>query len=105
MSELYCISKSDLDKVLQCIDVDSKGSRMLEAYCAPILDCLVWTTEDATSSLESLLEARGIELSTDETDSLISDFLEEDFACDPAMERVNQHLDDVARDFLDKEFD
>jgi hypothetical protein len=99
MSDYYSLQDSDLQELLKALPSD-QGEKLKERL-VPILDCLVWTDLDAKAALESALAFREVKLSTQQLEELLNLFLGESFECDTTTERVNNHLDELARDFLD----
>jgi isopropylmalate/homocitrate/citramalate synthase len=60
----------------------------------------VWTSLDAVNALSDALEEKGIELNPERFKELLSRFLESSFESDYITQQVNEHLTDLARDFL-----
>jgi hypothetical protein len=99
MSDYYSLGDGDLQELLKTLPSD-QGEKLKERL-RPILDYLVWTDLDARMTLESALEYRAVKLSAQQFEALLNLFLGESFECDATTERVNNRLDELARDFLD----
>jgi hypothetical protein len=99
MSDYYCLGDADLQELLK--ELPSDQGEKLKQKLLPILDYLVWTDLDARRIIESALDYRDIKLSPQQIEELLTDFLRESFECDATTERVNDHLDELATNFLD----
>jgi hypothetical protein len=99
MADSYSLGDGDLQELLKTLPSD-QGEKLKERLM-PILDYLVWTDLDARTALENALEYREVKLSAQQFEGLLRLFLGESFECDATAERVNNHLDELARDFLD----
>jgi hypothetical protein len=95
----YSLGDEDLQELLQTLPID-QGDKLKERL-VPILNYLVWTDLDAKAALESALAFREVKLSAQQLEALLNLFLGESFECDATTERVNNRLDELARDFLD----
>jgi hypothetical protein len=99
MADYYSLGNEDLQELLKTLPSD-QGEKLKERL-VPILDYLVWTGLDAKASLEGALAFREVKLSAQQLEELLNLFLGESFECDATTERVNNRLDELARDFLD----
>jgi acyl carrier protein len=92
------VSEADLQQFLKLLP--SGQGEKLKLSLEPVLDNLVWTSLDAVNALSDALEEKGIELNPERFEELLSRFLESSFESDYITQQVNEHLTDLARDFL-----
>lgn len=98
MSDYYSLRDDDLQEILK--ELPSNLGDKLKQRLESILDYWVWTNSDAVVALNSALEAKGVELNPERFEKLLDLFLQQSFECEYTTCQVNEHLADLARDFL-----